>query len=258
MPRSPLSPGPRTPVRTPDASPRRSPRLLEPRLTTPPSAQYAQRRPAPRAATETANDGGELQPLPPKAGVEALVERFKLVMGADLLPSTDPKRNFCVETLRTGLKERLRDNGLLRESEHPFGAGHRLPVTVVERPAFDRCIFFVEPPAPSDAADAPALRDLRYFSVPNSSMAHLMAQMGYEVISVTHLPPNPSRLPPPLVQERTRGPQSTGRTPAPLQLRVPKKVPPFNKDATAPTVASQLVEHFELRVVIRENGKDEV
>ena len=191
----------------------------------------------------------------------ALIERFELVMGSELMPEKDPGRHFDVEKLRLGYKEHLRLFGLNRETDYPFFGGRRQQRTVIERPAFTRCVFLVAPPVASEAeasaAPRPQLKELDFYSVPNSSLAHVMVKNGYEVINVIHLPNAQDKLPPPLDQQRRSG---APRQPAaadgaaPLELRVPSKVVAFDKAGTAPTVASQLVEQFELRVVATDSG----
>ena len=234
-----------------------SPRT-RPVIDTPPSARFVERPLGRRGNTDQAS---LLAPLPFNAGIAALVERFEYVMGPQVLP--EDHADLMPETLRTGLKENLKTHGLHRETDYPHFSMHRRPPPVV-RPAFDHCVFMVQPPRASDEggdAACPPPRDLHYFCLPSKALAQEMQTRGYDLIHVTHLPNRMDRLPPPLEQQqqRTRGPpQATGHR-APSELRVPDHVPAFDQAGTAHTVASQLCTHFETMVVVTTaEGKEEV
>jgi hypothetical protein len=210
-------------------------------VPTPQSATYAE----PNAAAVEAAER-HFPPLAVDAGVAALRERFKLAMAEDdLMPQL---KKFKPETILTGLKKRLRDHGLAKDRD---SSGGGLAPIIVQRPAFDKCVFLANPM--EAGAD---LRSLDLYSVPSKALAQVMVRRGYIVVGCMHLPEDETKLPP-AVEERTRGPRAGAAGShveetayaVPTQLTVPVRVMPIDTSPDAPTPAAQIVEQFEIKVM---------
>ena len=223
------------------------------RLRTPLAARFADASDAQQAAQP------QYPPLEQKASIATLRERFELVMAgrASLLPAN--VKDFKPETARSELKQHLRDHNIQKDTD--YSAGGTLQPIVIQRPAFDQTIFYVRPPqrraeGEGELEEVP-IETLHFYSVPNRALGALMARRGYRKIGIIHLPEDETKLPPAwdadaVASRGVRGSGSTERDlyPAPRELRVPKKVIPIDQSARAPTVAAQIVEAFELKVLV--------
>ena len=213
------------------------------RLRTPQAAQYT---------TDAAGAAAALPQYPPlaeTAGLPALVGRFKLLFHDK--PNVFPTNveTFAHETVRSALKQHLREHGLQKESD--YAAGGMLQPIIIQRPAFDSVVFFAETPAPDVSEDGTDW-GVKLFSVPNKALGSVMARRGYKRVHVAHLPEDETRLPP-AIAEITRASAAAAEAavdphPAPSSLKLPEKVVPIEKGGHAPTAAAQIVEQFELKV----------
>lgn len=197
-----------------------------------------------------------LAALPEDAEVGAVMERVKTIFqGKEHLLPEDVKC-FMHETVRTFLKEHLRTSGLSKERD--YSAGGSLQPLFIQRPAFSDTYFLAEWPAP-EADPNETSWPIKIFSVPNKALASVMVRRGYKLIGVVHLPADESRLPPSIAEitrERAEA-AAAGVEPnaAPLQLKLPTRAMTIARGGDAPTVAAQIVEAFELKLVwLQKNG----
>jgi len=172
----------------------------------------------------------------------ALKRRFKDIFDPKFLPAKAKK--FKPEAMMAALMMNLAENNLLLSSDQTSGTA---PVAGVCRPAFDHTVFFRTPP--DQEVD-------KTYSVPTRALASKMVALGYVKVMVTHLPADERELPP-AVAALVRGAQgelSSDAFPPPLELKLPTTCPKVNTAASAPTPAQQIVEWFEFKVVMLENG----
>ena len=172
----------------------------------------------------------------------ALKRRFKDIFDPKFLPA-DVKK-FKPEAMMAALRMNLTENNLQLSSDQASGTA---PVVNVCRPAFDHTVFFRTPP--DHDVD-------KTYSVPTKALSSKMVALGYTKVMVTHLPADERELPP-AVAALVRGAQgelSSDAFPPPLELKLPTTCPTVDTAASAPNPAAQIVEWFEFKVFMLENG----
>lgn len=210
-------------------------------LRTPEPAQFTM-----DAAGDAPQEQHQYGALAEDAGVAALVQRFDLVFAdqAEIFP--EAVKLYKHETVRSALKQHLREAGLLKQRD--YAAGGTLQPLVIHRPQFESVRFLAEHPAP-DVAEGESKWGVKVFSVPHKALASVMVRRGYKLVSVVHLPDDDTRLPPAVAEVTQATAQGSGGDvhPPPSTLRLPTTMRRIEKGGHAQTAASQIVEQFEIK-----------